>query len=115
MKYFKDEEFACKHCGKNEMNRSFLYKLNQARKKADTSFVITSGYRCDAHNAAVGGVKGSSHTKGYAVDIRVTSGDKRYRVIKALLEAGFNRVGVSTNFIHVDNDPSKSANVIWTY
>ena len=115
MKYFEDSEFACKHCGKNEMKQSFLFKLKEARRIADTSFVLSSAYRCDIHNANVGGVKGSSHTKGYAVDIRVTDDRKRFKVIAALMEVGFNRIGVSGNFIHVDNDPSKSEDVIWTY
>ena len=33
--------------------------------------VVTSGYRSPAHNAAVGGVDGSQHTKGEALDFHV--------------------------------------------
>lgn len=114
-RYFTPKEFACSCCGVSTMKPSFLYLLNKARADAGVSFVITSGYRCPEHNAEVGGVKGSSHTKGCAVDIRCTSGNKRFKVIQSLLDAGFTRVGVSKNFIHVDNDESKPANVIWTY
>jgi hypothetical protein len=31
------------------------------------------------------------------------------------MEAGFNRIGISSTFIHVDNDPSKPEDVIWLY
>ena len=52
-----------------KMNKEFLFKLDEARMLAGTPFKITSGYRTEAHNKKVGGVKGSSHTKGCAVDI----------------------------------------------
>jgi len=35
---------------------------------------VTSGYRCDALNRAVGGVSTSAHRLGYAVDIQPTNG-----------------------------------------
>jgi hypothetical protein len=28
---------------------------------------------------------------------------------------GFNRIGISHNFIHVDMDMNKTQNLIWTY
>ena len=59
-----DQEGSYEH-----MNVDFLNKLAQARKIAAVGFKITSGYRSPAHNAKVGGVKGSSHTNGHAVDI----------------------------------------------
>jgi hypothetical protein len=31
------------------------------------------------------------------------------------MKAGFNRIGIADTFIHVDNDPGKAENVIWTY
>jgi hypothetical protein len=32
-----------------------------------------------------------------------------------LFEAGFNRIGIHEHFIHVDDDPSKDADVVWLY
>lgn len=97
------------------MDSGFLSKLEVAREYAAIPFIITSGYRSQEHNAKVGGVPGSSHTKGYAADIAVKSSRDRYIIIKALIDAGFNRIGVAESFIHVDNDPNKSGDVIWTY
>jgi hypothetical protein len=39
----------------------------------------------------------------------------RYKLLCALIEVGFNRIGVAKSFIHVDVDKNKSKNVIWTY
>jgi len=97
------------------MDSGFLTKLDTAREYAGISFRITSGYRTKSHNTNVGGVPDSSHTKGYAADIACSSGSERYIIIKALLDAGFNRIGVASTFIHVDNDPSKPSDVVWTY
>lgn len=99
----------------DKMKPQFLQRLDNARSIANISFSINSGYRTVAHNAKVGGVDSSSHTKGYAADIACTDGAKRWIIINALLKAGINRIGVSSSFIHADCDPFKPANVIWTY
>ena len=55
----------------------------------------------------MGGVKGSAHTKGLAVDIAVNSGRQRYYIIKGALEFGFRRIGVGHYHVHLDMDFSK--------
>ena len=35
--------------------------------------------------------------------------------MKSLMKVGFNRIGVGNTFIHVDIDPEKPIDVIWTY
>ena len=97
------------------MDKDFLSMLEYARNLANTSFVITSGYRTESHNKKVGGVSNSSHRIGKAADISCTDSRKRSQIITALLMAGFSRIGVASSFIHVDNDDSKSQDVIWTY
>lgn len=105
--------------GKN-MDSQFLSMLDNARSIAGISYKITSGYRTESHNAKVGGVpkgtesKGSSHMYGYAADISANSGSQRWIIIKSLIDAGFNRIGIAKSFIHVDNDPDKPK-AIWTY
>ena len=50
---------------------------------------ITSGYRCERLNRAVGGVKNSQHLRGEAADIHVSDievGRKMFRFIKENLE-----------------------------
>jgi len=98
-----------------QMSVPFLNKLTKARELAAIGFKITSGYRTPEHNEKVGGVPNSSHTLGHAVDIYAPTSRQKYIIINSLLQAGFNRIGVAKNFIHVDDDPSKNEDVIWTY
>lgn len=98
-----------------EMKSSFLRRLDEARELAGVPFKISSGYRTPEHNEAVGGVFNSSHTKGHAADIVIASSEHRYVIVRALIEVGFNRIGIANSFVHVDNDPAKTPNVIWTY
>jgi len=115
MKYFKLEEFKCPCCGEVHMDDKFLSMLDLARTIAGIPFVITSGYRCKKHNKEIGGVPDSAHTKGLASDIRVNNSIERYMIVISLLQAGFNRIGIGSDFIHVDCDESKPQYVIWTY
>lgn len=115
MRYFKIDEFNCSCCSKNEMNETFLERLDKAREYAVTSFVVSSGYRCQSHNEAVGGSPNSSHMKGLAVDIVVRNSGQRYKILMGLIGAGFNRIGLGENFIHVDYDETKPSCVIWVY
>jgi uncharacterized protein YcbK (DUF882 family) len=97
------------------MQDSTLEKLDRARDIAGVPFVVNSGYRTQLHNAKVGGSDNSSHLKGYAVDLRCTDSRSRFKMFTALVKAGFTRIGVRKDFIHADDDPNKSPEVIWTY
>ena len=97
-----------------KMDKEFLFKLDEARMYAQTPFKITSGYRSEAHNKKVGGVKGSSHTKGVAGDIAVNSGLQRSAIVVGLIKAGFTRLGIAKTFVHVDLDKEKQQS-IWLY
>lgn len=89
--------------------------LDRAREYADTPFIVTSAYRCEEHNKNVGGKPTSSHLKGFAVDISCPTSTARSKILPALIKAGFTRIGIGSNFIHVDDDISKPTNLIWTY
>ena len=115
MRYFQPSEFACK-CGRcgggaDRMASDLLARLDEARAMAGIPFVISSGYRCPAHNKAVGGVADSAHTRGYAADIRCTDSHTRFAVLRAVLDAGFRRVELAPTWIHVDCDPDKARDV----
>lgn len=115
--YFNIEEFDSpdKPGSGKEMDEGFLKQLDKAREIADVSFIVNSGFRTVEHNTEIGGINGSSHTLGFAVDLSCKDSRKRLIIIKALLEVGFTRIGISSKFIHVDNDPSKVENVVWVY
>jgi hypothetical protein len=92
-----------------------MARLDQARGLAGVPFEINSAWRCYTHNEAVGGKETSSHLFGLAVDIACTRSDRRFKIIQALITAGFNRIGVSKTFIHADMDGTKTCDVIWMY
>ena len=116
--YFKDSEFDCKcgcGLGLGDMNESSVMRLKLARGVSNTPYNLNSAIRCKKHNKSVGSKKTSSHPKGYAFDIRATTYRIRWKVLKGLMEAGFNRIGIGIDFIHADDDPDKPPAVIWLY
>ena len=125
LRYFVLEEFDSPDLpGSSElMDLDFLDLLDEARARAGTPFVITSGYRTKAHQASLKAQgykvgKDSAHLLGLAADIRVTNSSARYKILEALLHVGFDRIGLGAkHFIHVDLDtrPHKANEVIWTY
>jgi len=117
MRHFKIKEFLCPCCGQGveEMSKGLLYMLDTARDIAGIPFIITSGFRCHEHNKEVGGSPASSHLEGVAADIKADTSRKRYLIVKALIQAGFNRIGIGKNFVHVDLDLDKTDSLMWTY
>ncbi len=115
IKHFKPEEFECKHCGKVIIDSQLIDILEKLREYLGKPVIITSAYRCIEWNRQIGGVKGSAHIRGYAVDVKVLSSRTRYRIVNFLLSQGISRIGIAQNFIHFDIDPEKPKNVIWHY
>lgn len=68
---------------------------------------VTSGYRCDKLNEKVGGVKGSQHTKGQAVDLVIVIQGKTIKEsIKELymfiaINLPFDQLIIYPTFVHV--------------
>jgi len=98
----------------NNMNKNFLFVLDEAREFAGIRFIINSAYRSPEHPLSIKNPS-SSHIKGLAVDIKATDSKTRFKIVKALIEVGFTRIGIADTFIHVDLDLDKTQNVIWTY
>lgn len=88
--------------------------LSVARGKANVPFIITSGLRTSEQNTVLASaVSDSSHLTGHAVDLACADSANRHAMVKALLEAGFMRMGIYSAHLHVDNDSTKPPNVIW--
>ncbi len=70
--HFNVKEFGCK-CGKEHetlINSELIEKLEQLYSALGCSkIIVTSGYRCTAHDKNVGGSGSGQHTKGNAADI----------------------------------------------
>ncbi len=117
-KNFDSSEFACQcGCGYDTPNPELIRMLQVARDLYGKPIRITSGCRCIKHNRNVGGTANSAHISGMAADIATPTGKERFLIIKALLEAGFTRIGInfSKNFVHVDVDSTKPSPTIFSY
>lgn len=109
--HFPDAELKCPCCGVNECTQQLVDALEALRAVVGL-VTVDSGYRCPAHNKAVGGEANSQHLLGNAADIRVpgkTSAEV-YRIAKTV--PGFNGFGVAEHFIHVD---VRTKTGKWTY
>lgn len=102
--------------GKENMDINLLMIVDNMRNKSGIPYKITSGYRDEEYNKSIGGVKNSSHCKGLAVDIAAPTSKAKFLIIEAALHFGIQRIGVGSNFIHIDiDDKDKPAKVCWTY
>ena len=74
--YFKINEFVCR-CGcqmpaevRQNIEALVANVLDPLREAYGKPIYVNSGYRCEKHNKAVGGVPNSQHLLGQAADIR---------------------------------------------
>ena len=117
-KNFTSEEFACKcGCGYDTPDPELVRMLQTARDLYGKPITITSGCRCIKHNRNVKGASNSAHISGMAADIATPTGAARYELLKALMSAGFERIGINfaQRFLHVDIDDTKPAPTIFSY
>ena len=87
---FKVSEFACKCCRQNKINQKVINMAQTIREALGLPVHVNSGYRCEKHNAEVGGVQkkidtktgkkiegsGSFHMYGLAADLSSSAGAK---------------------------------------
>lgn len=102
--HFKRSEFACQcGCGFDTVDAETLRILEVVRQHYIAPVTITSGCRCDEHNAKIGGAKNSKHVEGRAVDFKVAghSAAEVYDFIDNLLP---DRVGLGlySSWVHLD-------------
>ncbi len=118
-RHFTREEFACRHCGLNLIARDFVSRLDELRERFGRPLIVTSGYRCREHNAAVSttGLNGP-HTSGRAADLAVTRGEA-YELMRLAFEMGFTGIGVQQKgqgrFIHLDDLLIDERPMVWSY
>lgn len=111
---FRVYEFACKGdgcCSTVKVDDQLVRYLQRIRDHFGKALVITSGYRCDRHNKAVGGAAGSYHVKGQAADFYV-KGVKPAEVARYAESIGVKGIGLyegkDGNFVHIDTRTTQS-------
>lgn len=104
-KHFKDKEFQCKcgNCNPIKINTELKAVLELVRIHFDSPVIITSGYRCEAHNNHVGGAPKSKHVLGIAADIKVkgVSPDTVYSFLDEIFPSQYG-LGLYKGWVHVD-------------
>lgn len=104
MKYFKREELECKcGCGFDTIDYELATALDDVREHFGKPTIVTSGCRCEIHNASVGGADNSTHKFGQGADIKV-KGVKASAVYKYLAKKYKGKYGVGrySSWTHVD-------------
>lgn len=115
-KNFYRSEFACKcGCGEDTISLTLVNQLQRARDLLGVPMIITSGCRCEKWNEKEGGSSTSAHLDGSASDISVESSENRYLLVCALLNAGFQRIGMGEGFLHVDIDYTRPSPSMFLY
>lgn len=120
--HFTVEELSCRcGCGVAAMNDPFMVRVVTLRDMLGFPLPISSGYRCAKHNLETSDTGNDGpHTRGVAVDIGVS----RYNatlLVRAALSMGFRGVGIKQHgpdagrFVHIDDDPTRTAQILWTY
>jgi zinc D-Ala-D-Ala carboxypeptidase len=114
MKYFNESEF--KEFSK--MNSNLLEKLDNLREVYGYPIKLTSTYRSPDHPIEAKKSKPGEHAYGAAVDIACVGGEATFKLVKAAIEVGFTRIGISrkNNFVHVGIGYEGAPPItIWTY
>ncbi len=105
----REFECPCAKCSRNGVvpTDTVLDALQGVRDALGEPLRITSGVRCVAHNAAVGGAASSRHLPAYrdAVDIQALDSTFRYLLIMALYTHGAKAIRVYPRHVHADWRP----------
>ena len=112
---FRRSEYQCQcGCRRDDIKDDLARRVQEVRNLVGQSITVTSGVRCEEHNADVGGSDTSSHVGGWAADLRCDNSAHRQRLLAAVFQV-FDRVGIAKTFIHVDVDTNKPAAICWVY
>lgn len=104
--HFSFSEWAC-GCGGNKpgcrvimVHRPLLADLEVYRSTLGQPVTIASGYRCELHNAEVGGAKDSQHLYGGAADVDYALSDRQVAALRRF--SGIGRSAKTHLVRHVD-------------
>lgn len=125
-RHFGDNELSCKcGCGKMDMSRPFMEKVEQLRVRYGKPMIVSSAFRCENHPAESTKKKPGTHRIGRAIDILVY-GEDAHRLLTCALDLKFfYGIGIKQTgsherrFIHLDDvepsNPSFNRPYVWGY
>ena len=109
--HFYREEFACScnSCGRDTVDVELIELLEDILTHFNRAVTVTSGHRCKAFNAEIGGAKDSQHLYGRAADIIVS--EVSPVVVVAFINGLYpDKYGIGTysKWVHVDTRNTKA-------
>lgn len=116
IEFFSKKEFRCKCGGRYcdgypaEIDMTMVRYADEIRRRIGKPLGVNSGLRCPQHNRNEGGVDGSQHTLGTAVDLGKPSGVTPAKMAKIAEEVMGNTggIGIYSWGIHIDSRKTKS-------
>jgi zinc D-Ala-D-Ala carboxypeptidase len=106
--HFSEAEFACHCCGTLKIEPALIDALELFRSLAERPVIVHDAYRCPVHNAKVGGVNDSEHTRGMAADVSISGLSQQQMFELALQVPAFLSGGIGVydgDFVHLDVRP----------
>ena len=109
IKYFDRSEFAC-HCGGKYCNgfpvepkEKLVRVADRIRTQKNAPATVSSGVRCNQHNANVGGVSNSRHKEGKAMDFSIqgVSGSELLALAQSQPEIRYAYI-IEGSWVHMD-------------
>ena len=116
-KFFTESEFrrCVPPCSLQDMDQQFMLQLDNARKQAGIPFVLNSAFRSVAYEKSKGRTGAGDHPQRKGVDSRCNTSSNRMKIVRALLDNGFTRIGIGKTYIHAGMGKDLPQNVIWHY
>lgn len=116
-KYFTEAEFrrCTPPCSLQDMDQQFIRQLDAARASAGIPFVLNSAYRSPAWELSKGRTGRGDHPQGRGVDIRCNTSANRMKIVRALLDNGFRRIGIANTYVHAGLGKDLPQDVMWDY
>lgn len=101
--HFRASEFACpcEDCTRIAVHWALVELLQRMRWRIGRPIFVTSGFRCAAYNAEIGGAPGSLHVHGLAADLQ-SPGIEPQALADIAENCGAGGIGLYPRHIHVD-------------
>lgn len=117
-----DFSYCTPKCDVSMLNPKLVDMIIMAQKMSGHPFLITSAFRSREWELSKGRKGTSSHCRysdgnpcSLAVDVRTVDSHTRFKVVVAAAMAGFERIGIGKNFVHLDIDNNKAHPIIFHY
>ena len=115
VRHFKPQEFVCPCCDAGQPAALLVLWLEELREAWGGPVVVNSGFRCERHNAEVGGARRSRHLVGCAADVRPAEGlmEDFARLVRRLGSLPGWELRFYGAFLHV-GVPRREADRLWS-